>query len=87
MFNFAQSHLVRQRMRQNSSPPFLRAMKKSERISSFVSGLGGDPASVLHPCYQGYFTCFNAAQYYEAHDVLEHLWLTSRDAHFLFYKG
>ena len=26
-------------------------------------------------CYQGYFTCFNAQQYYEAHDVLEHLWL------------
>lgn len=62
-------------------------MKKSERISAFVAQLGADPKLALDPCYQGYFTCFNARQYYEAHDVLEHLWLECRDENHLFFKG
>ena len=62
-------------------------MKKSERISAFVAGLGGDASLALDPCYQGYFRCFNEQQYYEAHDVLEHLWLQGRDEHHAFYKG
>ena len=59
-------------------------MKKNDRISDFVASLGSDPHSALHPCYQGYFQCFNAQQYYEAHDVLEHLWLSTaaRITHF-----
>lgn len=41
----------------------------------------------LPPAYTAYFDCFNAGEYYEAHDVLEHLWLgcTTPDARF--YKG
>jgi len=62
-------------------------MKKSDRINQFVTSLGGDPRIALHPCYQGYFTCFNAQQYYEAHDVLEHLWLQTRGADYAFFKG
>ena len=62
-------------------------MKKSERISALVAGLGTDPRLALHPCYQGYFTCFNAQQYYEAHDVLEHLWLSARNENHHFFKG
>ena len=62
-------------------------MKKSDRISAQVAGLGTDSSLALHPCYQGYFTCFNAQQYYEAHDVLEHLWLSVRDENFHFFKG
>ena len=63
-------------------------MKKSERISAFVAGLEtGADAGALDPRYRGYFTCFNAGQYYEAHDVLEDLWLGCRDGDFLFYKG
>ena len=62
-------------------------MKKSDRISALVSALPAAPASALDPHYTGYFTCFNAAQYYEAHDVLEHLWLRCHDANALFYKG
>ena len=62
-------------------------MKKNERISAYVEQLGADPGLGLEPCYQGYFTCFNAGQYYEAHDVLEHLWLRCRDGNALFYKG
>ena len=63
------------------------AMKKNERISAYVGQLGADPGLGLEPCYQGYFTCFNAGQYYEAHDVLEHLWLRTRGADYLFFKG
>ena len=62
-------------------------MKKSERLTAFVEQLDTDPGIALDPCYQGYFTCFNAAQYYEAHDVLEHLWLQCTDGNYLFYKG
>ena len=62
-------------------------MKKSDRISALVSRLDSSPTAALDPRYTGYFTCFNAAQYYEAHDVLEHLWLQCRDANALFYKG
>ena len=62
-------------------------MKKSDRISALVGALPAEPASALDPHYTGYFTCFNAAQYYEAHDVLEHLWLRCHDGNALFYKG
>jgi predicted metal-dependent hydrolase len=62
-------------------------MKKNERITALVQQLGADPALELDPRYQGYFTCFNAQQYYEAHDVLENLWLERRDAHHHFFKG
>lgn len=62
-------------------------MKKAERMEAFVEALGADPAVGHHPCYQGYFTCFNAGEYYEAHDVLEHLWLRDRGPNHAFYKG
>lgn len=62
-------------------------MKKSERITSYVASLPGSGTTAWHPCYLGYFTCFNAGEYYEAHDVLEHLWLSARDEHSAFYKG
>ena len=36
----------------------------------------------------GYFECFNQQLFYEAHDVLEELWLPERGKpHDLFYKG
>jgi len=38
--------------------------------------------------YLGYFDCFNRQLFYEAHDVLENLWLADRHgADALFYKG
>ena len=38
--------------------------------------------------YLGYFECFNLQLFYEAHDVLEELWLAQRGAkNDLFYKG
>ena len=67
----------------------LQPEKKAERMERFVAGLGGDPSLTLHPCYQGYFACFNEGRYYEAHDVLEHLWLRDGPAapDYAFYKG
>lgn len=62
-------------------------MKKNERIAALVARLGADAELALDPRYLGYFTCFNAQQYYEAHDVLENLWLETRGDDFLFFKG
>lgn len=50
-------------------------MNKSDRINTFVGALDLNQAVGFHRCYLGYFQCFNSQQYYEAHDVLEHLWL------------
>ena len=60
-------------------------MKKNERIAAFVAQLGGSPDPALDPRYLGYFTCFNAQQYYEAHDVLEKLWLETKGADHRFF--
>ena len=65
------------------------SLKKADRIEAFVASLGGSDVVALDPCYQGYFRCFNAGDYYEAHDVLEHLWLKDGPAaeNWAFYKG
>jgi predicted metal-dependent hydrolase len=58
---------------------------KSERIARLV---GNGHAAGLNPFYEGYFDCFNRGQFYEAHDVLEQLWLKDRQgANGAFYKG
>jgi hypothetical protein len=65
---------------------FTTAMSKSERIAAFVGSL--DIRKPLHDVrYAAYFACFARGDYYEAHDVLEDLWLaeTGRDRDF--YKG
>ena len=42
----------------------------------------------LDPHYSGYFELFNAQKFYEAHDVLEHIWLKDKHgANGNFYKG
>jgi hypothetical protein len=62
-------------------------MKKSDRISTFVAQLATGKSVALDAHYAGYFTCFNAQQYYEAHDVLEHLWLQTKGENYAFFKG
>ncbi len=68
-------------------------MTKGERISRFVEELeGATPAAAAqdiaqHPCYRGFFRCWNEQRYYEAHDVLEHLWLATRSADADYFKG
>jgi len=67
-------------------------MNKGERISQFVRqleaenvDLGSDVAN--HPFYRAYFRCWNEQRYYEAHDVLEQLWLNNDTADDIFFKG
>ena len=62
-----------------------RVSKKSGRIAEMIQGLRGKE---LDAHYLGYFECFNQRLFYEAHDVLEELWLGQRgQANDLFYKG
>ena len=58
-------------------------------MEAFVATLGATDTATFDPCYLGYFYCFNTQRYYEAHDVLEHLWLKGgRSApDYAFYKG
>lgn len=65
-------------------------MKKNQRVARLLADLRreDDDEAVVDPRYAGYFALFNAREYYEAHDVLEDLWLASRDhPDALFYKG
>jgi hypothetical protein len=68
-------------------------MSKGERISQLVGQLlgqdvdlaGGETAQ--HPFYLAYFQCWNEQRYYEAHDVLEQLWLKTNSPDADFFKG
>lgn len=45
-------------------------------------------AGDLDPHYAGYFELFNEQKFYEAHDVLEHIWLKDKHGpNGPFYKG
>ena len=70
-------------------------MSKGERISRFVQSLGngetrpGSGVMADHPYYRAFFQCWNEQRYYEAHDVLEQVWLkdpiSAEDAQY--FKG
>jgi hypothetical protein len=68
-------------------------MSKGERISRLVTELVGedvDPTKIdiaSHPYYRAYFQCWNEQRYYEAHDVLEQLWLNTNTNDNDFFKG
>ena len=68
-------------------------MNKGQRISRLVEQLSGPPPEQTtdeiadHPCYVGYFRCWNEQRYYEAHDVLEHLWLRTKSDDANYFKG
>jgi len=57
-------------------------MNKRERISDFVRSLDSGPLSEGSPqnYYAAFFQLWNAQRYYEAHDVLEQLWLVEENA-------
>ncbi len=61
------------------------ATGKHAKIAARFAGGGG--ASPYHVCYVEYFRLFNAQEYYEAHDVLEHIWLGSHGKYLVFYKA
>jgi predicted metal-dependent hydrolase len=58
---------------------------KKEKMAGKIEqwrGQAGDPH------FRGYFDCFNRGLYYEAHDVLEQLWLKDRHGpNGSFHKG
>jgi predicted metal-dependent hydrolase len=60
-------------------------MGKHQRIAARVADM--DASGGFHPCYLEYFRLFNAQEYYEAHDVLEHIWLGSDGERYIFYKA
>jgi hypothetical protein len=68
-------------------------MSKGERISHLVNEMSGQsPAGASatvedHPYYRAFFQCWNERRYYEAHDVLEQVWLTTDTEDDDFFKG
>lgn len=64
----------------------IQPVNKAERIEAYVKSFGLE-AEGFDPCYLAYFVCFNAQEYYEAHDVLEHLWLKGANENYAFFKG
>src|SRR6266496_5435424 len=59
--------------------------RKTEKIAALIEGCQGRD---LDAHYLGYFECFNRGLFYEAHDVLEELWLPNRNSsNGLFFKG
>jgi predicted metal-dependent hydrolase len=62
-----------------------RLSKKSAKIAGLIERCQGQPHDAH---YLGYFECFNQQLFYEAHDVLEELWLGQRHGpNDGFYKG
>ncbi|MGA2541579.1 MAG: DUF309 domain-containing protein [Verrucomicrobiota bacterium] len=64
--------------------------RKAERIAGMMAGMKGEAPNDkgVDRHYAGYFECFNRGLFYEAHDVLEQLWLRQRGGpNGLFYKG
>jgi len=58
---------------------------KSARIAAQIESFRGQE---LDAHYLGYFDCFNEQLFYEAHDVLEELWLKDKHGpNGAFYKG
>ncbi len=59
--------------------------KKHARITELAAQFAGDGVDAR---YAGYFVLFNRQEFYEAHDVLEDLWLPDRHGtNGNFYKG
>ena len=67
-------------------------MNKGERISRLVAELGENVdltqiEVARHPFYRAFFQRWNEQRYYEAHDVLEQLWLKTESSEADFFKG
>ena len=64
----------------------VRVSRKSEKIAALIAGSHGGGHA---PHFLGYFDCFNRQLFYEAHDVLEELWLAQgrSGSNYAFYKG
>lgn len=59
-------------------------VSKSARIREMVSEFEGQ---ALDARYLAFFQCFNHQLFFEAHEVLEDLWLQQEGQNYRFYKG
>jgi len=68
-------------------------MNKRERISQWLAEATGENVNShqadveRHPYYRAFFHSWNEQQYYEAHDVLEQLWLNTKSPDAAFFQG
>src|SRR5215469_18735223 len=68
-------------------------MNKRERISQWLAeatreNVSPEPGGAeKNPYYRAFFRCWNEQQYYEAHDVLEQLWLNTKSPDAAFFQG
>jgi predicted metal-dependent hydrolase len=62
-------------------------MGKHAKIAARLAALETPAHRRWAPAYVEYFRLFNATEYYEAHDVLEHLWLETSGPMHTFYKA
>src|SRR5438034_2039281 len=68
-------------------------MNKRERISQWLVEATGENVNPdqgdveRHPYYRAFFRCWNEQRYYEAHDVLEQIWLNKNSPDDDFFKG
>jgi len=60
-------------------------MKKIQPVGEPAHGDAS--ASAPDPCYLAWFDRFNTGEYYEAHEVLEELWLRTTGGDRDFFKG
>src|SRR6266481_2267120 len=54
--------------------------EKRKKIAALIEPFHGQE---LDARYLGYFACFNQGRFFEAHEVLEDLWLADRKGHFI----
>jgi hypothetical protein len=68
-------------------------MNKRERISQWLAEATGENVNPelagvkKNRYYRAFFRCWNERRYYEAHDVLEQLWLNTKSPDADFFKG
>jgi len=68
-------------------------MNKRERISQGLAEATGQEVNPAlaeverHPYYLAFFRCWNERRYYDAHDVLEQLWLNTKSPDADYFKG
>ena len=60
-------------------------MKKGDRIEALARDLAAGDEDDIY--FRGYFLLFNRQDYYQAHDLLEHIWLQTNGPEAAFYKG
>jgi predicted metal-dependent hydrolase len=59
--------------------------QKHDKITAIIDEFRGQD---MDPHYLGFIACFNRQQYFEAHEVLERIWLPQRQgANGSYYKG